>query len=111
MTLLNEPLLTAQSPSTPIAAYHPFSARPIVSKLEGRLRRGPLHVFAMSERSCGVERRLTVEVRYLFHFLKLFAKNRDLTNICIPFLAPVRLSPNLKGGHAVIPSMYLQCQV
>ena len=64
----NEQNTTVSMPSTPIAAFHPSQARPIVSKLEGRLCRDPLHVFAMLERSYEVERRLPVEVRCIFYF-------------------------------------------
>ena len=50
----------AQSPSTPIAAYHLSQAGPIAPKLEGMLGLHPLRGFATPERSCGVGWRLLV---------------------------------------------------
>ncbi len=60
MTLHNEPLLMAQLPSSPIAAYHPSQVGPIASKLEGMLGLHPFHRFATPEWSYGVSWRLPV---------------------------------------------------
>ena len=65
----DEPNTTTPLLNTPIAASHPYQARPIFSKLEGRLVPDPLRGFASPERSRGVERQLPVEVRPRRQFL------------------------------------------